>query len=199
MLRPVPIALSEKPAKRNTNADPRLPSGARCVFSPASVDAAVDRVAARLAVRLWEARPVVVCLMTGALPFTADLLRRFYFDLELDYMHLTRYQGVRGGPVRVARDLERSLAGRTVLLVDDVLDQGSTLRAAEEAASGRGAAEIVKAVLVRKRVPGAVAQADYVALDGPNEFLVGRGMDCDGAFRQLSGIYSLPPPRGTGA
>lgn len=173
------------------NVDARLPPGARCVFEAAEVDAAVDRLAVRLAVRLWDARPVLVCLMTGGLPFTADLLRRFYFDVELDYMHLTRYQGVRGGAVRVLRDLDRSLAGRTVLLVDDVLDEGLTLRAAQDAVAVRGAAEVVTAVLVRKEVSNAVARADYEALVASNEFLVGRGMDCDGAYRQLSGIYSL--------
>lgn len=171
--------------------DARLPTGARCVFSAAEVDAAVDRIAAQLAVRLWDARPVVVCLMNGGLPFTADLLRRFYFDLELDYMHLTRYQGVRGGAVRVVRDLDRSLAGRTVLLVDDVLDEGLTLRAAQDAVTVRGATEVVTAVLVRKDVPDAATQADYEVLVASDEFLVGRGMDCDGAYRQLSGIYSL--------
>ena len=173
------------------NVDARLPPGARCVFEAAEVDAAVDRLAVRLAVRLWDARPVVVCLMTGGLPFTADLLRRFYFDVELDYMHLTRYQGVRGGAVRVLRDLDRSLTGRTVLLVDDVLDEGLTLRAAQDAVAVRGAAEVVTAVLVRKEVSNAVARADYEALVASNEFLVGRGMDCAGAYRQLSGIYSL--------
>lgn len=171
--------------------DARLPVGARCVYTAAQVDAAVDRVAAQLAVRLWDAHPLVVCLMNGGLPFTADLLRRFYFDLELDYMHLSRYEGVRGGAVRVVRDLQRPLAGRTVLLVDDVLEEGVTLRAAQDAVAVRGAAQVVTAVLVRKDVPNAATQADYAVLAAADEFLVGRGMDCDGKFRQLSGIYSL--------
>ena len=169
-----------------------LPPGSRCLYDGATVDRAVDRIAVELAVRLWDARPVVVCLMNGGLLFTADLLRRFHFDLELDYMHLARYQRQQGGAVRFLRKLERSLAGRTVLLVDDVLDVGTTLRTAQEALVAAGAAETVTAVLVRKDVPGAVAEADYAALAAPNEFLVGRGMDCDGAFRQLSGIHCLP-------
>ena len=173
--------------------DARLPPAARCLHTAAAVDAAVDRVAAQLAVRLWDAQPLVVCLMTGGLPFAADLLRRFYFDLELDYMHLSRYEGVRGGAVRVVRDLQRPLAGRTVLLVDDVLEEGLTLRAAQDAVAVRGAAQVVTAVLVRKNVPNAVTQADYAVLAAEDEFLVGRGMDCDGRFRQLSGIYSLGP------
>ncbi len=170
-----------------------LPDGARCLYDAAAVDAAVDRVAVELAVRLWDARPVVVCLMNGGLAFTADLLRRFYFDLELDYMHLTRYRHTQGGEVRFLRKLDRAVAGRSVLLVDDVLDEGVTLRTAQDAIAAAAPAELLTAVLVRKNLGGAGAAADYAALDAPNEFLVGRGMDCDGWFRQLSGIYSLPP------
>lgn len=169
-----------------------LPAGTRCLFDARTVDAAIDRIAVELAVRLWDAHPVVVCLMNGALVFTADLLRRFYFDLELDHLHFTRYRGREGGALRAVRPLERCVRGRTVLLVDDVLDEGATLRAARDAVADADA--VLAAVLVRKAVPKAVAQADYIALEAPNAFLVGRGMDCDGAFRQLSGIYSLPTP-----
>lgn len=173
---------------------PQLPPGAVCLYAAPAVDSAVDRLAVRLAVRLWDARPVVVCLMNGALPFTADLLRRFYFDLELDHMAMRRCCGCRGrsgGAVAIERPLRRNVAGRTVLLVDDVLDEGVTLRAAQQALADAGAGAVLTAVLVRKAVPGAVAEADYAALEAPNEFLVGRGMDKGGAFRQLSAIYSL--------
>ena len=167
-----------------------LPPGSRCLYDARAVDGAIDRVAVELSLRLWDTRPVVVCLMNGGLPFTADLLRRFYFDLELDYIHLARYEQQRGGAVQVRRGLARALAGRTVLLVDDVLDEGETLLAAKCLVADADAT--VTTVLVRKDVPGRVAAVDYAALDAPNEFLVGRGMDCDGAFRQLSGIYCLP-------
>lgn len=169
-----------------------LPRGSRCLFDTRTVDQAVDRVAVELALALWDARPVVVCLMNGGLPFTADLLRRFYFDLELDYIHLARYAQQRGGEVRVLRKMDRVLEGRTVLLVDDVLDEGHTLLAAQRFVAAAGARETVTTVLVRKNVPEPAAVADFAALEAPNEFLVGRGMDCDGAFRQLSGIYTLP-------
>ena len=169
-----------------------LPHGSRCIYDARTVDRAVDRVAVEMALRLWDARPVVVCLMNGGLPFTADLLRRFYFDLELDYMHLARYEGRQGGDIRLLHKPSRVLAGRTVLLVDDVLDEGRTLRTAQRLVAEAGAGETVTAVLVRKDVASPAAAADFAALEAPDEFLVGRGMDCDGAFRQLSGIYSLP-------
>lgn len=166
------------------------PPGSRCLFDARTIDRAIDRLAVELSLRLWDTHPVVVCLMTGGLQFTGDLLRRFYFDLELDYLHLARYAHQRGGDVRVLRALDRALDGRTVLLVDDVLDEGRTLHAAQHLVAE--ADETVTAVMVRKDVAHRVATADYAALEAPNEFLVGRGMDCDGAFRQLSGIYCLP-------
>ena len=176
-----------------------LPAGAKLLFSAAQVDAAIDRLAVVLALELWEAHPILVCVMNGGLPFTGDLVRRFHFPLELDHIHATRYpsvpgeEGTVGGEVRFERDLQRDLTGRTVVLLDDVLDGGLTLAAAQQHLASQGPERLISAVMVRKDVPDAKAAADYVALEAPNEFIVGRGMDCNGAFRQLSGIYSLPP------
>ena len=175
-----------------------LPKGAKLLFSAAEVDAAIDRLAVTLALELWEAHPILVCMMNGGLPFTGDLLRRFHFPLELDYLHATRYPGspgaggTCGGAVRFERDLQRDLAGRTVVLVDDVLDGGVTLAAAQQHLAARCPERLICAVMVRKDVAQPKASADYVALEAPDEFLIGRGMDLGGAFRQLSGIYSLP-------
>ena len=175
-----------------------LPKGAKLLFSAAEVDAAIDRLAVTLALELWEAHPILVCMMNGGLPFTGDLLRRFHFPLELDYLHATRYPGspgeggTCGGAVRFERDLQRDLAGRTVVLVDDVLDGGVTLAAAQQHLAARCPERLISAVMVRKDVAQPKASADYVALEAPDEFLIGRGMDLGGAFRQLSGIYSLP-------
>ena len=175
-----------------------LPEGAKLLYSPAEVDAAIDRLAVTLALELWETHPILVCMMNGGLPFTGDLLRRFHFPVELDYVHATRYpssrgaDGTRGGKVWFERDLRRDLAGRTVVLVDDVLDGGATLAAVQQRLAARGPERLVSAVMVRKDVAMAKASADYVALEAPDEFIVGRGMDLSGDFRQLSGIYSLP-------
>lgn len=175
-----------------------LPEGAKLLFSAAEVDAAIDRLAVTLALTLWEANPILVCMMNGGLPFTGDLLRRFHFPLELDYLHATRYpsapggDGTSGGEVRFEHDLRRDLRGRTVVLADDVLDGGATLAATQERLAARGPERLICAVMVRKDVANPQARADYVALEAPDEFLVGRGMDLGGAFRQLSGIYSLP-------
>ncbi len=175
-----------------------LPEGAKLLFSADEVDAAIDRLAVVLALELWEADPILVCVMNGGLPFTGDLLRRFHFPLELDYVHATRYptapgaEGAVGGEVRFERDLQREVAGRTVVLLDDVLDAGITMAATQQRLSGLGPERLITAVMVHKDVADAKATADHAAIEAPDEFLVGRGMDCNGAFRQLSAIYSLP-------
>lgn len=177
-------------------------TGLECLFPAPAVDAAVDRVAVAMSLELWDSNPLLVCLMNGALPFTADLMRRFYFPVELDYMHLTRYPsageeaGTLGGEVIVKRDLDRSLEGRTVVLVDDILDQGLTLAAAQELIARRRPDRLLTVVMVRKRRADAVAAADFVALDVPGGFVVGRGMDFSGAYRHLSGIYRMLPAGG---
>ena len=168
-----------------------LPPGARCLFDGKQIDKAVDRIAVRMAVDLWDSNPILICLMNGALPFTADLMRRFHFPVELDYIHVTRYAGKSGGKLKRERWIDRPVAGRTIVLVDDVLDAGVTLTEVERDLAEANPERILSAVLVRKSVPGVEYEPNYVALEAPNEFLIGRGMDYDGAYRHLSGIYSV--------
>lgn len=169
-----------------------LPEGARCLFDATEVDRAIDQLAVRMAVALWDANPILVCLMNGGLPFTADLMRRFYFPLELDHVRAARYRGTAGGELRIECWPGRPLEGRTVVLLDDVFDEGITLQRVRERLADAGPERVLCAVMVRKDVPGVTFEPDYIALEAPNEFIVGRGMDCDGAYRQLSGIYALP-------
>lgn len=181
---------------------PDLLGDAERLYDASEVDDAIDRLAVRMTIDLQDVQPILVCVMNGGLPFTAALMRRFAFPLELDYVHAVRYRGgsavsakveaPRGGELEVRVDLTRDVAGRVVVLADDVLDRGTTLARVAERISKAGAARVYTAVLVNKRVPGRAFVADYVALDAPNRYLVGAGMDCDGWFRNLNGIYALP-------
>ena len=164
---------------------------ADCVFDAATVATAIDRVAVRIALEMTDALPLVVCVMNGGLPFTGQLLQRFEFPLQLDYIHATRYRGTRGGDVVFRSELQNEPSNRTVLLVDDVLDEGHTLVAVAEHVRQMGAAVVRTAVLVDKKVDNRPVTADFVALQGPNRYLVGCGMDYNGLFRNLSSIYAL--------
>jgi hypoxanthine phosphoribosyltransferase len=134
-------------------------------------------------------------MVGGAQPL-AMLLERLHFPLEVDYIHATRYRGgTRGQDVEWLHLPRTSLAGRTVVVVDDLLDAGNTLAAVTVRLNDLGAARVYTAVLVTKEVPDrpGLASADFSALQAPNRWLVGCGMDYHGWLRNAPGIYALPP------
>ena len=106
---------------------------AECLYDAQAVARAVDQLAVRLAVRLDAAHPIVMCVMNGGVILTAELLLRLHFPLEVSYVHATRYRDATRGASLEWRALPSiDVAGRTVLLVDDVLDEGHTLAAVVE-------------------------------------------------------------------
>ena len=174
-----------------------IAESAECLYDAEAVRFAIDRLAVRIALDLAEARPLVVCVMNGGLPFTAALLARFAFPLEVDYVHATRYRDAApgahpsGGELRIRVAPAHALDGRTVLLVDDVLDEGVTLERLGKFLEEGGASTVSTAVLVDKAVAGRTFAADYAALSAPDRYLVGWGMDYNGWYRNLPAIYAL--------
>ena len=167
---------------------------ADCLVTGAAVDHAVDQLAVRLAIRLDGSHPIVMCVMNGGLILTAELLLRLHFPLEVSYVHATRYNNAtRGGSLTWLVGPGREVAGRTVLLVDDVLDMGHTLSAVVARLQELNAKQIVTTVLVDKDVVrSAPVRVDEAALRCPNRYLFGHGMDYRGHWRNLAGIYALP-------
>ena len=162
------------------------------VFSADEVDAAIDRLGARVNDDLAEANPIFLVVMHGGLPFGADLLRRFMHPCDLAYVHVSRYHAnTVGGTLSWRQHATASLADRHVLLVDDVLDQGVTLRELRRYCQAEGALSVRAAVLVRKDVPECASHAEYIALEAQNRYLFGRGMDYAGYWRNLAAIHCL--------
>lgn len=168
--------------------------GAELVVDADTVTRAIDRTAVRLTLALRAANPLVLCVMNGALVYGGRLLGRLQFPLELAYVHVARYgDRTEGGSLRWVTRPRQSLAGRQVLIVDDVLDDGDTLKAVRRWASEEGAARVWTTVLVRKRTPRNEAiDIDFTALQCPDRFLVGCGMDYRGYWRNLPAVYALP-------
>lgn len=159
------------------------------------VAAALDRMAAEITRDLAGRDPLVLAVMVGGMMPTAWLLERLDFPLQLDYIHASRYRGgTRGGATIdwVARP-RTPLAGRTVLVIDDILDEGYTLAAILEDCRNQGAAEVLCGVLVEKhharRVPG--LRADYTGLKVADRYLFGCGMDYHERHRQHAAVYAL--------
>jgi hypoxanthine phosphoribosyltransferase len=167
---------------------------ARRLYSARDVGRALDRMAAELTPRLARTNPVVLAVMHGGAFAALELCKRFEFPHELDYVHVTRYRGeTRGGALRWRARPSKALAGRTVLVVDDILDHGTTLRALDAALARIGAAKRVTAVLVVKRLKRKQARP-RVAVSGlsvEDVYVFGSGMDYRGYWRGLPGIYAV--------
>jgi hypoxanthine phosphoribosyltransferase len=165
---------------------------AQLVHSASAVEAAVDAVASRITETLADSCPLVLCVMTGGVIFCGQLLTRLRFPLDFDYLHATRYhQETTGGALSWRAAPWIDVRGRTVLVVDDILDQGVTLKAIHDRLMQMGAARCLMAVLVEKTRPEAKpVKADFVALEAPDLYLFGAGMDVNGAWRNLPEIYA---------
>ena len=172
----------------------RVRAGARCLASMAEVHRACDAMAERISARLQDANPLLLCVMTGGASPLALLLERLDFPLQVDYVHLTRYGlATSGGDITWIKRPPESIRGRTVLVVDDILDHGLTLSALIDECHAQGAAEVLSAVLVTKTIANraGLAAADFSALTLPDEYLFGCGMDYKSYLRNAPGIYAV--------
>ena len=161
----------------------------------AGVSAVIGRLAQEISERLRDSNPVVICVMNGGLIFTGQLLTRLKFPLQMEYLHATRYgHGTSGSDLNWHVRPQQSLEGRTVLLLDDILDEGVTLAAIADYCRQQGATEVLMAVLVeklhlRKVTPG--MRADFSGLEVGDRFLFGYGLDYKGYWRNAPGIYAV--------
>jgi len=170
-----------------------LLANAEEIHSAETVAAAVTRLAAEVTDKLAGCNPVLLCVMSGGVPFAGQLMTQLQFPLDFDYLHVTRYgQDTTGGALSWRAAPWTSVKGRTVLVVDDILDEGLTLAAIQERILQLGAAACYTAVAVDKQNgKEKPIRADFVALTVPDRFVFGFGMDVRGAWRNLPAIYAL--------
>lgn len=164
------------------------------LFDRNEIDEAIARIAEDIRGDYDGARPVYLTVMHGGMLFASQLALALGIDLEFDYLHATRYRGATTGSGlawlhRPATPLE----GRRVLIADDILDEGHTLKAIRDWCEDQGAAEIRIAVLCVKQHDRCVEDisADYVALEVPDRYVYGYGMDFHEQGRNLPGLYAL--------
>jgi hypoxanthine phosphoribosyltransferase len=153
----------------------------------------ITKMAAEIAKSLEDTSPVVICVMGGGVVFSGQLLTQLHFPLELDYVHASRYQNNTLGNTLDSKALPKSdLTGRTVLFLDDILDEGITLKEIQDKCMALGAAKVLTAVLIEKKLDHEKPiKADFVGLEVPNEYVFGYGMDVYGWWRNLPAIYAL--------
>lgn len=168
------------------------PAGARIsvLYTADEIAACVHTLAADIAASMGRDL-LVIPILKGSFIFAADLLRALHdagAEPDMDFISLSSYgSGTQSlGEVRIVRDTEAAIAGREVLLVDDILESGRTLAFAKDLMSARGAALVRTCVLLDK--PGKLAvdvKADFTGFECPDRFVVGYGMDVAHAYRQL--------------
>jgi hypoxanthine phosphoribosyltransferase len=173
----------------------RILAEADCLATSADVESAYARMARDITASLQDGNPIVYAVMNGGLIAAGQLLSRLAFPLESGYLHATRYgQALQGAAIewRVAPTLDPR--GRSVLVIDDILDEGYTLDAICRRLRDAGAKEVLTAVLVHKlhdRKARSGMEADFTGMRLPDRFLFGGGMDFKGYWRNAPGIYAL--------
>lgn len=171
----------------------KILESAELIHSAAAVDAAIERVAAQISAKLRDQFPLVLSVMGGAVVFTGRVLPLLNFPLDFDYIHASRYgDATSGGAVDWKVEPKGNVAGRVVLVLDDILDIGDTMLAIRERVLGLGARAFYSAVLTDKQKTAAKPLcADFVGLKLPDRYVFGCGMDAHGIWRNLPAIYAL--------
>jgi len=167
---------------------------AELVFDTAHIDSAINKLAQRLTERLDDSSPLVLCVMQGGLMFTGKIMSQLPLDAEFDYIHATRYgNNTSGDALEWLAYPRKKLENRTVLILDDILDEGYTLAAIEQYCREQGAKDVISAVLLQKKHDRLTPDmgCDFVALEVDDRYVFGYGMDYKGKLRHLNKIYAI--------
>jgi hypoxanthine phosphoribosyltransferase len=167
---------------------------AECVHDRETLERAIRRVGDEIDRTLAGERAIFLTVMQGALVFAGQLAPAISAPLAFDYVHATRYRGTTaGGELAWIKRPACALSGETVLLVDDILDEGYTLKAIRDFCIAEGAARVLVAVLCEKRharrVPGIAA--DFCGVSVPDRYVFGYGMDYHEQGRNLPAIWAV--------
>ncbi|MBK7946353.1 MAG: hypoxanthine phosphoribosyltransferase [Flavobacteriales bacterium] len=162
-------------------------------ISERDVASAIDKVAARLNTDYAGKRPLLIGVLNGAFFFAAELVKRLTIECEVSFVKVASYHGTRStGKVSELIGLSERIEGRHVVVLEDIVDTGSTVRHILDSLNDHHPASVRIAALLFK--PEAYKQdipIDYVAQEIPNAFVVGSGLDHDGLGRNLPGIYTI--------
>lgn len=159
------------------------------------IEKAIDKVALKLNDDFKDSEdiPIVLCVLNGAILFTAELMKRLTFNCELLSIKLSSYSGTSStGTVREVLGLTSDIRGRRIIIVEDIVDTGNTIAELKRMLAEKGAASscvctlLLKPDVYRQDIP-----LEYVAMEIPNDFIVGFGLDYNEIGRNMKDIYVL--------
>jgi hypoxanthine phosphoribosyltransferase len=163
------------------------------LLAPEVVEQVVARVAGEITAAISEEQPMLLAVMRGAVVFAGQLLPLLQFPLEFDYLDASRYgKATRGGELDWRVDVPAGVKDRTVLIVDDILDEGHTLAAIRQRLLDAGARRVLIAVFADKDLGKTKPiTADFIGTSLPNRYVFGYGLDVRGWWRNLPAVYAL--------
>jgi hypoxanthine phosphoribosyltransferase len=179
---------------------PPAGEGVEVLVEPAALAARVGELGAEIAAVYAGGRaapPLAIGILRGSTPFLADLVRAMDIDVEVDFMSISSYGGEArsSGVVRILKDLESDIAGRDVLVVEDIVDTGLTLAYLRRALGARAPRSVRAAALLDKRARRIVpVPLEHVGFEIPDVFVVGYGLDWHGRWRNLAHVVAVPEP-----
>ena len=166
----------------------------RVLVSKEEIREAVEKLAEQIRTDYEGKTPLLVCILKGSIFFYADLLRALRIPVELDFMSISSYGNAArsSGEVRMVKDLDHSIEGKDVIIVEDIVDSGNTLSYLKQLLLSRGPASVRIATLLDKpdrRVTD--VEVEYSCIRIPDEFVVGYGLDYAEKYRNTDDIYIL--------
>ncbi|MGH1440286.1 MAG: hypoxanthine-guanine phosphoribosyltransferase [Cellvibrionaceae bacterium] len=171
-----------------------LPQSAKLIYSFEELDTALESVAEKLNQRFKDEEVTLINILQGGTVTVAHLLIKLTFLIQLDSVNATRYRNQTVGHELEWKQYPASnLENKTVILVDDIFDEGITISEVKEYCVKQGAREVITVVLLDKQHQRKLTQEkpDYVALNVPDVYVFGFGLDYQGRYRNAPGIYAL--------
>ncbi|MYF64426.1 MAG: hypoxanthine phosphoribosyltransferase [Chloroflexi bacterium] len=166
----------------------------RVLFDEPTVQKRVKELGAQLSQDYAGREPVLIGILRGVVVFMADLMRAMNLPLQVEFMEITHYGEEREKSIDVIRDVTTELKGRHVLIVEDIVDTGLTLRYLLEHLQAKGPVSVRVCTMLDKSVRRmADVRVDYVGFEVPDEFVIGYGLDYGGRYRNLPYIGVLQP------
>ena len=163
-------------------------------FIPFSdIEAAIDKMAVKMNHDLKDKMPIFLVILNGSFMFAADLMKRMNFPCELSFIKLASYEGTQSTEkVKELIGFNEDIKGRTIVIVEDIIDSGLTLAGVTKQLTNMGVKDIKIATLLYK--PNAFKEdykIDYIGIEVPNEFIVGYGLDYNNQGRNYKDIYKI--------
>lgn len=160
-------------------------------LSEEEINRAINKIAEKLNADYENDRPVFLSVLNGSFMFSSEIMKKYNGECDIQFVKLGSYEGTESsGDVRTLIGLTKSLSGKKVVILEDIVDTGGTLKKLDEILIEKNVAEYKVATLFHKpSIYREKFKLDYIGIEIPNEFIVGYGLDYDGLGRNLTSVY----------